>query len=133
MKGLELLLLLSTLDTAKNETPTHTVSQTQVEFARRISLYLSEHMETRVTIDMLSRTFHVSGTGIKNCFRAVYGGPLSTYIRTQKLQTAAYMLRHGVLSVLEIAGRVGYDNGSKFAGAFRDIMGVTPLEYRNGE
>ncbi len=133
VKVLELLLFLSTLDTAKNETPTHTVSQTQVELARRISLYLSEHMETRVTIDMLSRTFHVSGTGIKNCFRAVYGVPLYTYIRTQKMQTAAYMLRHGDLSVLEIAGRVGYDNGSKFAGAFRDIMGVTPLEYRNGE
>ena len=31
----------------------------------------------------------------------------------------------------EIAGRYGYDNGSKFAKAFRDTVGMSPTEYRN--
>ena len=31
---------------------------------------------------------------------------------------------------VEIAGGCGYDNSSKFASAFRDIMGETPAEYR---
>ena len=34
-------------------------------------------------------------------------------------------------SVAEIAGMVGYDSASKFAIAFRKIMGMSPLEYRN--
>ena len=33
-------------------------------------------------------------------------------------------------SVLEVAGTFGYNNGSKFAKAFRDVCGVSPNEYR---
>ena len=33
-------------------------------------------------------------------------------------------------TVLAIANRFGYDNGSKFAKAFRDVIGVSPSEYR---
>ena len=34
--------------------------------------------------------------------------------------------------VLDIAGQFGYDNASKFAKAFRDVVGVSPREYRAG-
>ena len=34
------------------------------------------------------------------------------------------------ISVADIAQRLGYDNASKFSAAFRDIMGVTPQQYR---
>ena len=32
----------------------------------------------------------------------------------------------------EIAQDAGYDNASKFARAFRDVIGVSPREYRAG-
>ena len=35
-------------------------------------------------------------------------------------------------TVLDIAGQFGYDNGSKFAKAFRDVIGVRPAAYRAG-
>lgn len=34
------------------------------------------------------------------------------------------------VKVAEIAGRVGYDSPSKFAMAFRKVMGMSPVEYR---
>ena len=37
-----------------------------------------------------------------------------------------------VTQPLKIAGQFGYDNGSKFAKAFRGIIGVTPNAYRAG-
>lgn len=33
-------------------------------------------------------------------------------------------------NVLEIASQVGYENQSKFATAFRDVMKIAPAEYR---
>ena len=75
--------------------------------------------------------FHVSQTVLKGAFKGVYGVPVYSYMRTQKMQSAALLLKQTDLPVMEIAGRSGYDNGSKFAAAFRDIMGMSPNEYRN--
>ena len=41
------------------------------------------------------------------------------------------MIKNTSRNILDIAGDVGYDNGSKFAKAFSDVMGVTPKEYRS--
>ena len=56
--------------------------------------------------------------------------PVQSCIRILKMQSAALMLIHTDLPVLEIASRCGYDNSSKFAHAFHKIMGETPMEYR---
>ena len=42
------------------------------------------------------------------------------------------LLRQTDRTVLDIAGQFGYDNGSKFAKAFRDVIGVSPNAYRSG-
>ena len=52
-------------------------------------------------------------------------------IRGQKMQAAAKMLLESDMTILEIAGCFGYDNASKFAAAFRAVLGVTPSRYRS--
>ena len=54
------------------------------------------------------------------------------YVRAQKMHAAAELLRSTDQTVLDIAGQFGYDNASKFAKAFRDIIGVSPNSYRAG-
>ncbi len=131
VKILELLLFLSALDTNQDELSTRTYSRTQVALAKEVSKYLMENMEERITLEQLSEHFHVSGTHIKNTFKGVYGVSLYSFIRTQKMESAAYLLEYTDKSILEIAGKHGYDNGSKFASAFRDVKGMAPNEYRN--
>lgn len=46
-------------------------------------------------------------------------------------QAAVLLRQKRNLNVADIAGMVGYDSPSKFAGAFRKLMGMTPMEYRN--
>lgn len=129
VKILELLLFLSAMEPeAANETKT--VSAEHARLAKEVCRYLTDRMDRRITIDMLADKFHVSATLIKNCFRDVYGTSVYSYIRTQKMEKAAAILRETDLPVTEIAGRLGYDNSSKFAGAFRDVHGTTPAAYR---
>lgn len=130
IKVLELLLFLSAIDINRNETDKRALSKTQVTLAKTVSRCLTEHMEQRITLEQLSKSFHVSGTHIKNSFKAVYGVSIYAYIRTLKMESAAYMLEYTDKTILEIAGEHGYDNGSKFASAFRDVKGMTPTEYR---
>lgn len=130
VKVLELLLFLTALDITADESPQRSCTRVQVELARDVCRYLTEHISDRVTLQQLAAKFHVSGTSIKNCFRTVYGTSVYGYIRTQKMQMAAELLRTDSATVTEIAGRFGYDNASKFASAFRTVIGASPAEYR---
>lgn len=133
VKILELLLFLSGMDLSEDQIGKRCFTKPQVELAKSVCRYLAEHMDSRVTISELADIFHVSQTALKNSFKGVYGVSVYSYIREQKMQAAALMLFQTERSVLEIAGMCGYDNGSKFAGAFRNVMGMTPNEYRNSK
>ncbi len=131
VKILELLLFLSALDISSSAIEERKLSTSQVELAKSVGAYLSANMDRRITLTELSNTFHISQTALKTCFRGVYGESVYSYIRAQKMQCAAEDLRQSEMSIMEIAGRYGYDNGSKFAKAFRDTVGMSPTEYRS--
>ena len=129
IKVLELLLFLSVLDTGEDGIDS-VYSAAQVDLAKQVSEYLTENMDKRVTLEQISKHFHVSGTHIKNIFKGVYGVSLYAYTRAIKMESAAYMLEYTDRTVMDIAGEHGYDNSSKFARAFREVKGMTPSEYR---
>lgn len=133
VKVLEILLFLSVVDPVKETLAQMCVPKSQVVLAKRVCRYLTENMDTRFTIDQISEYFHVSGTQIKSSFKSVYGTSMYAFMRAQKMREAALMLERTDKTILEIAGHFGYDNGSKFAKAFRDVMSVSPAEYREAE
>ena len=71
-----------------------------------------------------------SPTQPKVIFRGVYGQPVFTRMRTQRMREAAQLLIHTDRSIGEIAEMSGYTNAGKFAAAFQDVMGETPREFR---
>lgn len=130
VKILELLLILSTISPEENEVPKRSLSQVQIQLAKQSAEYLTQNMMRRITIPELAKQFNVSETTMKNAFKAVYGVPVYTFIRMLKIHQAAQLLRNTDVSVSDIAYDMGYKNTSKFADAFREIMGETPSEFR---
>ena len=130
LKVLELLLFLSGMDLTPDVLERQRLNPNQAALAKDINAYLAAHPERRITVEQLSERFHVSGTLIKRSFKAVYGTSIYAFTKQQKMRAAAELLSAGNTTVLEIAGRFGYDNASKFASAFRSVMGMTPNEYR---
>ncbi|MBQ9420168.1 MAG: helix-turn-helix transcriptional regulator [Lachnospiraceae bacterium] len=102
----------------------------QRKLADGIRQYLMANLDRKVTITELADYFHVSETLIKNCFKGVYGTTVHAWFRTEKMKAAAQDLVTTDLSVLEIAGKYGFDNGSKFAKAFSGVFSLPPSEFR---
>lgn len=130
LKIMELFLVLSGIDPHKNEVTESRLPQSQVQLANSVAAYLSEHMEQHITITELAKQFSVSDTHLKNAFRGVYGVPVFSYMRIQKMQSAAQLLIHTEKPIAEIAYEFGYSNTSKFSAAFQSIMGDNPGDYR---
>ena len=130
VKVLELLLFLSGLEYKGESEERRYFSRSQVTAAKEAKKYLLAHLDEHITITELADMLGISSTSHKICFKGVYGDTINGYITNCKMQKAASLLKNTDKSVLEIAGIVGYNNGSKFASAFRRVMNKSPNEYR---
>ncbi|SHO53650.1 helix-turn-helix domain-containing protein [Anaerocolumna xylanovorans] len=132
IKIFELLLYLDALELPQNQEEKPYFYKSQVEKIKAMQKLMTENAEKHFTQEELSERFDIPLTPMKNCFKNVYGSPINTYMRVYRMNRAAVMLKNQKdMTVTEIAGCLGYDSPSKFAVAFKAVMGKSPLEYRN--
>lgn len=131
LKLLEALLFLRiAVDDPHSHLPQFT--KNVVARTKEVHGYLIANKGSRVTVRSLAERFHISESVLQQCFKSIYGQPVATFIRTHRIQQGAALLREDdALSIGEAAHMVGYENQSKFAAAFKAVMGLTPLAYRH--
>lgn len=130
VKIIELLLFLSlALEGKKESLPRFSPAVT--EAVMQAHEYLSAHPQTRQTIAEIAAKFHVAETSLRECFKAIYGQTVGGFLRGERIRSGARLLREfPEMTIGEVALKSGYENPSKFAGAFKGLMGVTPMAYR---
>lgn len=130
---IELLLWLSRPEPRAEEAHDDAISAhtaEQVAIIREIHEDLTHHIETRVTIEELSRRYLMNPTTLKAVFKSVYGTSLAAHMKEHRMGLAAQLLRETDMSIAEIAQRVGYESQSKLTAAFKEYFGMPPKEYR---
>lgn len=130
IKILELLLFLKTVDIDKDGQERPYFYKTQVEKIKAIMALMTANPDKHYTIEQLSKTYDISVSALKSCFKGVYGSAIFTFMKNYRMDLAAKLLSQTDKSITEIAGEVGYINCSKFSEAFKNTMGKTPMDYR---
>ena len=102
----------------------------QVELAEEIHGYLVQNLDKRITIEGLSKMYHVNTTTIKKLFKEIYGTSVATHIKQHRMEKAAELLKDTSFSIAEISRLVGYESAGKFTASFKDTYNVVPKEYR---
>ena len=126
----ELLFILNYMDHSSFGYEDNHVPRAQVELVKELAGYIEKKITEKISLKDLTEKFGVSTTYLQNSFRAVYGMPVISFIRMQKMQSAARILIHTQRSIDDIADEFGYVNESKFSAVFKKIMGDTPSIYR---
>ena len=104
--------------------------RTSAETVRRVHDYLLENLSERVTIEELSRKFHINPTTLKRAFKEEYGSSIAAHTKEHRMERAEVLLREGNMSVSDAARAVGFDSASRFTSAFKEKYGISPSEYR---
>ncbi len=91
---------------------------------------LHEAPAERWTVARLARRVAVSRSVLGQRFTAVLGTPPIRYLTQWRLQLASHLLRRGGATLLDIAGRVGYESEAAFSRAFKRGLGLSPAAWR---
>ena len=92
--------------------------------------FLIENLSKRITIDELSKKFHINPTTLKNTFKEEYKMSVAAHMKEHRMEKAAELLNKTPKSIGQIAKEVGYESQSKFTTAFKSIYNMYPLEYK---
>ena len=71
-------------------------------------------------------------TKMKDLFKQVFGDTIYNYYQQARMEEAAFLLKHGGLSVSETGYQLGFANLSHFGRLFEKYHGVKPKKYAVG-
>ncbi len=81
-------------------------------------------------IHELATQFNLSHSHLQHLFKQQTGVQLGHLLLEYRLQKAAHLLEHSIMSVKEIAYAVGYEHTSSFIRAFERRFRIAPRGYR---
>ena len=100
------------------------------EFLDKAAAAVSAHMiDSDYSVDALAGDLCMSRANLHRKMRAITGQTPTDFIRNQRLERAAELLRTTSHSVNEIADLVGFSYASYFTKCFKEKYGVLPKDY----
>lgn len=129
-KALELLSIFVSTITAQNSISSCAakLSKTDIESIARARDILDNSVSSHITISSVARSVCLNESKLKSGFKRIYGKPVYTYLLDKRMETARIMLETQSVSISQVAGYVGYENGSSFSKAFCKKFGFYPSE-----
>ena len=136
-----LCLLLSLLDCLGRKLQTGTTISHLSEVPEKESLgvivekckrYIKIHYQSDISLPTLSANLGVNATALCRKFKEETGETIFQYLIRLRLEAACRMLRNSRHSVSEIAYRCGFNTLPHFNRKFKELMGVSPKDFRKG-
>jgi len=96
---------------------------------KQILTYINEHYSEDLSAGLLASHCHYNPAYFSRVFRKYTGLTYSEYVKGLRIRKACELLT-GTGSASGLYTQVGYTNKTTFYKHFREVTGMTPLEYR---
>ncbi|MDR0680965.1 MAG: AraC family transcriptional regulator [Dysgonamonadaceae bacterium] len=93
-------------------------------------LYMKEHLEEKIDIEMISNYVGYSSTRFNALFKENTSYPPMEYYNQLKIQRACTYLQFSNLEIKEIAFRLGFYDQFHFSKFFKEKMKMSPREFK---
>jgi len=94
--------------------------------------YLYENYNSKLSIEKLSHTAHMSRTAYIEKFKRITGQPPAKFIKQHRFEVAIQLLNETSMTEAEIASAVGFSDTSHLVKVFIAKTGKTPSAFRRG-
>lgn len=97
---------------------------------REMLSYIQQHYAEKITLGDLAEQFHMSEKYLSRYFKQHFGLNFKQYLMHLRMLQAKHMLETSSCSVLEVALGAGFPSVNYFIRTFKEMYGITPLQYR---
>ncbi len=95
-----------------------------------ILTFIEENLTSELSIKTIAEIFHYNEKYMGRIFMKSLGCSIRTYICSRRIERAVVLLGESDDSITDIATRLGFENVTYFNRRFRQLLNMTPTEYR---
>lgn len=92
--------------------------------------YIDNHLTEEITLNIIAEHLYINPSYLCKIFSEQMGEPLTKYIMRQRIEKAKSLLKDARLKIYEVGEQVGYPNTRYFTRIFKELEGITPVEFR---
>lgn len=89
-----------------------------------------QNLTSKISINDLAQKASMSRRSFDRKFRQTFGTSATQWLTEQKLQSARMQLEDSNLSIDQVAYSSGFDSPLTFRHHFKNLLGITPTDYR---
>jgi AraC family transcriptional regulator len=97
---------------------------------KRALWVIERNLDRDLSLTDLAAACDVSRCHLSHAFTERVGRPITDYVRSRRLSSAAEALAAGAPDILDLALASGYNSHEAFSRAFKTLLGVTPESVR---
>ena len=101
------------------------------EVARALE-FINLHYIEDLKLSDLAGYIGMNETYFSHLFKKETGADFTDYVNSLRINKAKDLLRTGDDSIYQVAEKVGYANVSYFSKVFKQLVGISPLEFKKG-
>lgn|GEM_PF-1160497 len=112
-------------------TPPSQLSKSELSKITTLGPYIIDHLDTKFTIQELSRIFRLSPKKLQAGVKYLYGDTVGHYILRLRMGHAKHLLTTTELNVSEVCDQIGIFSKSYFSKVFKNRYGLSPKSFRD--
>lgn len=103
------------------------------QLMQEIATYIYDNYDKKISLDDMSRKFHISRSYLSKKFKIITGFGFKEYLINVRIKNACTLLLETNKSITDIAFECGFNDSNYFGDAFRHVKGVSPNKYRKNK
>ena len=90
------------------------------------------YFEQSISLQQVANHLQVSPTYLSKQLKNEIGVSFVHYLTNVRMEKAVKLITDPYLKIYEVAEMVGYSTQHYFSNVFKKMVGISPIEYRNG-
>lgn len=100
------------------------------QFEKSVFEYITQHFSEAITSRTVAKELYLNNSYFCRLFKKYFGTCFAGYLMEYRIEKAKVLLKNNKQSISDIVIKTGFNSFSYFSKVFKNVVGITPSEYR---
>lgn len=92
--------------------------------------YMNANYNQNITLSSVAKEFYINASYLSKLFKKTTNFTFVEYLNSIRIKNSKELLQSSDFKIIDIAEKVGFNNNTHFTRVFKEIIGMSPMQFR---